>query len=54
MGDIVSWEVNMFDFLSKGKVIVVGGIKVTDDGGGVKIREEMESIIVVGGRSKVY
>ena len=54
LGDIVGWKVNIFDLLSKGKDIVIGGVEIIDGGGGVKIREEMESFIEVGGGVEVY
>ena len=54
LSDFIGWKVNIFNLFSKGKDIVVGGVEVIDGGGGVKIREEMESIIEVGGGSKVY
>ena len=53
LGDIVGWKVNIFDLLSKGKDIVIGGIKIVDSGGGVKVREEIDGFIEVGGRFEV-
>ena len=49
LGDIVGWKVNIFDLLSKGKDIVIGGIEFVDGGGGVKVREEIDGFIEVGG-----
>ena len=50
LSDIIGWKVNIFNLFSKGKDIVVGGIKVIDGGGGAEVREETEVFIEVGGR----
>ena len=49
LSDIIGWKVNIFNLFSKGKDIVVGGIEIIDGGGGVKVREEMDGFIEVGG-----
>ena len=49
LGDIVGWKVNIFNLFGKGKDIVIGGIEIVDGGGGVKVREEMDGFIEVGG-----
>ena len=42
LGDIVHWEVYMFDFFSKRENVVVGGIKVRDGIEGVKVGEKKD------------
>ena len=49
LSDIIGWKVNIFNLFSKGKDIVVGGIKIIDGGGGVEVRDETDGFIEVGG-----
>ena len=52
LSDIIGWKVNIFNLFSKGKDIVVGGIEVSDGGGGVEVGEKTDCFIEVGGRFK--
>ena len=46
-GDITHWEMNMFDFFSKGENIVIRGIEVSDGVEGIKVREEKDCIMKI-------
>ena len=52
LSDIIGWKVNIFNLFSKGKDIVVGGVKVSDGGGGVEVGKETDCVIEMGGRFK--
>ena len=43
LGDITHWEMNMFDFFSKGENIVIRGIEVSDGVEGIKVRRKIVS-----------